>query len=230
MSQAATQVSTPRPLAERTAMNVLFALSFSHLLNDTIQSLIPAIYPILKASFRLSFTQIGLITLTFQLMASLLQPLVGVYTDRRPKPYSLAVGMTFTLVGLIMLSRAGSLSAILVSAALVGTGSSVFHPEASRLAHMASGGKHGLAQSLFQVGGNFGSSLGPLLAASIIVPRGQSSIAWFSLLAFLGIFVLARVGLWYHANLAEHQSTSRSRHRPKPVIFLPGVSCLPSPS
>jgi MFS family permease len=164
-------------------MRVLLALSFSHMLNDTIQSLIPAMYPVLKTSFALTFTQIGLITLTFQVTASLLQPVVGLYTDRRPKPFSLAVGMGFTLIGLLMLAHAGNLGMILVSAALVGAGSAVFHPEASRVAHMASGGRHGMAQSLFQVGGNFGSSLGPLLAAWIIVPRGQGSLAWFSVAA-----------------------------------------------
>jgi FSR family fosmidomycin resistance protein-like MFS transporter len=182
-------------------MRVLLALSFSHMLNDTIQSLIPAMYPVIKSSFALTFTQIGLITLTFQVTASLLQPVVGLYTDRRPKPFSLAVGMGFTLVGLLMLSHAGNLGMILVSAALVGAGSAVFHPEASRVAHMASGGKHGMAQSLFQVGGNFGSSLGPLLAAWIIVPRGQASLAWFSVVALLGILVLARVGAWYSSNM-----------------------------
>lgn len=189
--------------AEQTAMLVLFALSFSHLLNDTIQSLIPAIYPILKQSYQFSYGQIGLITLTFQVTASLLQPLVGSYTDRRPKPYSLAVGMGFTLCGLLLLSQASTLGMILVSAALVGIGSSVFHPEASRMAHAAAGGKHGLAQSLFQVGGNLGSSLGPLLAAWIIVPRGQRSIALFSLVACLGIFVLSVVGHWYSGKLRQ---------------------------
>ncbi|MSU46453.1 MAG: MFS transporter [Lacunisphaera sp.] len=184
-----------------TALNVLLALSFSHLLNDTIQSLLPAMYPVLKNSFRLNFTQIGLITLTFQATASLLQPFIGFYTDRRPKPYSLAAGMGVTLAGLVLLSQAWNFSVILVAAALMGTGSSVFHPEASRVARMASGGKHGFAQSLFQVGGNLGSSVGPLLAALIIVPYGQASILWFSLLAFMGIFVLARVGRWYQHNL-----------------------------
>jgi FSR family fosmidomycin resistance protein-like MFS transporter len=190
-------------------MRVLLALSFSHMLNDTIQSLIPAMYPVLKSSFALTFTQIGLITLTFQVTASLLQPLVGLYTDRRPKPYSLAVGMGFTLVGLLMLSRAGNLHMILISAAMVGAGSAVFHPESSRVAHMASGGKHGMAQSLFQVGGNFGSSLGPLLAAWIIVPRGQRSLAWFSAVALLGIVVLARVGGWYRKNVHRTRPAKR---------------------
>ena len=162
-----------------------------------VQSLIPAIYPILKSSFHLDFGQIGLITLTYQLTASLLQPLVGSYTDRKPHPYSLPVGMTFTLIGLIFLALAPSFGMLLLSAALVGMGSSVFHPESSRVARMASGGQHGLAQSVFQVGGNTGSAVGPLLAAFIVLPTGQRSIAWFSLAALVGILVLTRVGAWY---------------------------------
>jgi FSR family fosmidomycin resistance protein-like MFS transporter len=185
----------------------------SHLLNDTIQSVIPAIYPILKESFHLSFTQIGLITLTFQLTASLLQPFVGLYTDHRPKPYSLAVGMGFTLVGLVLLSRATNFPVILCSAALVGMGSSVFHPEASRLARMASGGRHGFAQSIFQVGGNAGTSLGPLLAALIIVPRGQQSVGWFSLVALVAIMVLANVGHWYKQNLHRLKTGTQAKNR-----------------
>jgi MFS transporter, FSR family, fosmidomycin resistance protein len=185
----------------RTVVPVLAAISFSHLLNDLIQSLIPAIYPILKSAFQLDFAQIGLITLTFQLTASLLQPLVGLYTDRRPSPFSLVVGMGFTLVGLILLSQATSYPALLLSAALVGMGSSVFHPESSRVARMASGGRHGLAQSVFQVGGNMGSALGPLLAAFIVVPRGQGSIAWFSLVALLAMVVLFNVGRWYQGRV-----------------------------
>jgi FSR family fosmidomycin resistance protein-like MFS transporter len=181
---------------------VIAAVSFCHLLNDTIQSLVPAVYPILKTSFHLDFGQIGLITLSFQLTASLLQPLVGHYTDRRPQPYSLAVGMGFTLAGLALLSIAANFAALLTAAALIGMGSSVFHPESSRVARMASGGRHGLAQSLFQVGGNVGSSLGPLLAAFVVVPRGQASIAWFSLLAVLAIGILWRVGSWYRRNNA----------------------------
>jgi FSR family fosmidomycin resistance protein-like MFS transporter len=188
-------------IAENTVFAVLIAISVSHLLNDTIQSVIPAIYPILKQSFHLSFTQIGLITLTFQLTASLLQPFVGLYTDHRPKPYSLAIGMGFTLVGLLLLATAGNFPMILCSAALVGMGSSIFHPEASRLARMASGGRHGFAQSIFQVGGNAGTSLGPLLAALIIVPRGQYSVSWFSAVALVAIIVLANVGHWYKRNL-----------------------------
>lgn len=186
--------------AQETVFSVLLALSFTHLLNDTIQSLIPAIYPIVKDSLRLNFTQIGLITLTFQLSASILQPLVGLYTDKKPQPYSLAIGMGITLIGLICLSLAHHLGIVLVSVALVGMGSAIFHPEASRLAYMASGGRHGMAQSLFQVGGNTGSSLGPLLAAAIIVPFGQFSIAWFSVVALLAIFVMLRISKWYLAN------------------------------
>jgi FSR family fosmidomycin resistance protein-like MFS transporter len=198
-------------IAENTVFAVLIAISVSHLLNDTIQSVIPAIYPILKDSFHLSFTQIGLITLAFQLTASLLQPFVGLYTDHRPKPYSLAIGMGFTLVGLLLLSIARNFPMILCAAALVGMGSSVFHPEASRLARMASGGRHGFAQSIFQVGGNAGTSLGPLLAALIIVPRGQRSVGWFSLLALLAIIVLSNVGHWYKKNLFRLKKGTRAK-------------------
>ncbi|HLJ91659.1 MAG TPA: MFS transporter [Gemmataceae bacterium] len=191
-----------RRIEESTVFTILLALSFSHLLNDLIQSLIPAVYPILKTSFQLNFTQIGLITFTFQATASLLQPLVGLYTDRYPKPYSLAVGMGFTLFGLVLLSQAGNFPAILLAAGMVGVGSSVFHPESSRMARLASGGRHGLAQSLFQVGGNAGGALGPLLAAFIVVPGGQSSIAWFSIAALVAIGVLFRVGRWYRNHLS----------------------------
>jgi len=183
--------------AGKTVYPILIAISLSHLLNDTLQSIIPAIYPVVKDSFSLNFTQIGLITLTFQLAASLFQPFVGFYTDRKPQPYSLAIGMAFTLVGLVMLSAAPSFEFLIFSVALVGIGSSIFHPEASRVAHMASGGRRGLAQSVFQLGGNFGSSIGPLLAALIIVPYGQSNIVWFSALALLAIFILFNVGKWY---------------------------------
>jgi FSR family fosmidomycin resistance protein-like MFS transporter len=191
-------------------LGVLFALSFAHLLNDTMQSLIPAVYPILKSELRLDYSHIGLITLTNQLTASILQPFVGAFTDKRPQPYSLAVGMGFTLVGLILLSLAGSLGVILVAVAFVGIGSSVFHPEASRVAHLSSGGRRGFAQSVFQVGGNAGSALGPLLAALIVVARGQTSIIWFSLLALVGIVVLSGIGRWYRASLARHHA---AKHR-----------------
>lgn len=193
--------TSPTRLAEQTALSVLMAISFSHLLNDTIQALIPSLYPLFKQGLGLSFTQLGLITLTFQCTASLLQPLVGRYTDRRPMPYSLATGMGATLVGLLLLSRSHSFPMVMISAGLVGLGSAVFHPEASRVAHMASGGKRGFAQSLFQVGGNAGTSLGPLLAAAIIVPHGQGAAAWFSLLAGLGMLVLWQIGGWMSRRL-----------------------------
>ncbi len=198
-----------RSAEENTLFVILVALSFSHLLNDLIQSLIPAIYPILKSSYHLTFTQVGFITLTFQLTASLLQPVVGIATDKRPMPFSLAIGMTFSLFGLILLSRANNFPTILVAAGLVGVGSSVFHPESSRMARAASGGRHGLAQSLFQVGGNFGSALGPLLAAFIVVPNGQTSVAWFSLVAMIAIAVLFNVGRWYQGHLASLASRVR---------------------
>ncbi len=191
-----------------TAFRVLGAISFCHLLNDMMQSVIPAVYPILKQSYHLDFGQIGLITLTSQLTASLLQPLVGLYTDHRPTPYSLPIGMTFTMVGLILIASAPTFGIVLASVAMVGMGSAVFHPESSRVARMASGGQHGLAQSLFQVGGNAGSSMGPLLAAFIVLPAGQHSIAWFSAAALLAIVVLMRVGTWYK----QHPSmTPKSR-------------------
>ena len=205
----ATAAAPVRPAAESVAVPILAAISISHMLNDVIQSLLPAIYPILKSSFHLDFGQIGLLTLTFQLTASLLQPLVGAYTDRKPQPFSLVAGMGFTLLGLLTLSRAGSYPLLLLGAALVGMGSSVFHPESSRVARMASGGQHGLAQSIFQVGGNAGSALGPLLAAFIVVPFGQSSIAWFSAVALLAMIILFRVGRWYGAKLADLKARPR---------------------
>jgi len=192
---------------------VLVALSLSHLLNDMIQSLIAAVYPILKDSYALTFTQIGLITLAFQLTASLLQPLVGIFTDRRPQPYSLIAGMGFTLLGLLLLSVADSFTSILVAAALVGVGSSIFHPEASRMARVASGGRHGFAQSFFQVGGNLGSAIGPLLAAFIVVPRGQGQIAWFSIAAVLAMLVLFWVGRWYRSHLANRPTSKKATAR-----------------
>src|SRR5580765_7203839 len=186
-----------------TVVPVLAAISFSHLLNDTIQSLLPAIYPILKSSYQLSFSQVGLMTLTLMVTASVLQPIVGLYTDRRATPYSLVYGMTFSLLGLLLLSVAGQLATLLLAAGLIGVGSAVFHPESSRVARMASGGRHGLAQSVFQVGGNVGSALGPLLAAFLVLPRGQSSIAWASGVALLAIAVLWKVGGW---SSAQHRS------------------------
>lgn len=188
--------------AGTTGFGVIGAISFAHFLNDMMQSLILAIYPLLKGNFHLDFTQIGLITLTYQITASLLQPMVGLYTDRHPKPYSLPVGMGFTLVGLLLLSMAPNFGTLLLAAALVGTGSSIFHPESSRVARMASGGRHGLAQSLFQVGGNVGSAMGPLLAAAVIIPYGQHSLAWFSIAALIAMAVLVQVGGWYQRERA----------------------------
>jgi FSR family fosmidomycin resistance protein-like MFS transporter len=190
-------------------MPILAAMSVSHLLNDLIQSLLPALYPVLKATYALSFAQIGLLTLTFQMTASLLQPVVGQITDRRAMPFSLPVGMAFSLAGLLLLSRAGSYALLLTAAALVGLGSSVFHPEASRVARLASGGRFGFAQSVFQVGGNAGQSLGPLLAAFIVVPHGQASIAWFAAAALAGIALLSLVGRWYSQHLAAHRARRR---------------------
>ena len=199
----ATRAAALTDAGGKVAFDVLAAISICHLLNDTLTSLIPAIYPLLKDSFHLDFKEVGLITLTYQMTASLLQPLVGQYTDRRPLPYSLTVGMGFTLAGLLILSVAPNLSTILVAAALVGSGSSVFHPESSRVARMASGGQHGLAQSLFQVGGNAGLALGPLLAAFIVLPKGQSRLAWFSVVALVGMAALAKVGGWAKRHMPD---------------------------
>ncbi len=187
-------------ISEKTVFPILIALSFSHLLNDTIQSLIPSIYPLVKDSLQLSFAQIGMITFTYQLTASLLQPVVGTFTDKKPLPYSLPIGMCFTLFGLVLLSFSSSFAMVLFSVGLIGIGSSVFHPEASRLAHMASGGRHGMAQSLFQVGGNAGSAIGPLMAALIIMPLGQRHVIWFSAAALLAIVILFKIGGWYKSN------------------------------
>ena len=184
----------------KTAFKVLVVISLCHLINDMTQSMLPAIYPMLANSFTLNFGQIGLISLVYQMTGSVFQPLVGLYTDRYPKTYSLAFGMALTLAGLLFLSQAGSFSSILLSAALVGLGSSVFHPESSRVARMASGGRHGMAQSLFQVGGNFGSSLGPLLAAFWVLPHGQMAVGWVSIAPLLGIALLIQVGQWYRRN------------------------------
>ena len=189
------QAVTARPAA--TAFPVLGAISFCHLLNDMMQSLLPAIYPMLKGGFDLNFAQIGLLTLTYQTTASLFQPLIGHFTDRRPMPFSLPFGMSFTLCGLLALAAAPDYAALLGGAALLGVGSSIFHPESSRIARLASGGRHGMAQSLFQVGGTFGQALGPLLAAFVILPRGQGSLAWFALVALGGIGILSLLGQWY---------------------------------
>jgi FSR family fosmidomycin resistance protein-like MFS transporter len=192
-----TTLPAQRTSAETTVFGIIFAVSFCHLLNDMMQSLLAAIYPMLKQNYGLDFKQIGFLTLTFQVTASLLQPIVGTYTDKRPMPYSLPVGMAFSLVGLGLLSIATHYVMLLAGAAFIGIGSSVFHPESSRVARLASGGRHGLAQSFFQVGGNFGTASGPLLAAFIVLPRGQQSIAWFSVAALLGMIILYQVGSWY---------------------------------
>ncbi|NCT68598.1 MAG: MFS transporter [Rhodanobacteraceae bacterium] len=216
-------IDTPAQAAARTAFPILLMLSTCHLLNDLIQSLLPAIYPLLKANFALDFGQIGLITLTFQLTASLLQPFVGIYTDRRPLPYSLAIGMGCTLSGLLLLSQASTFPMLLLAAALVGSGSSVFHPESSRVARMASGGRHGLAQSLFQVGGNIGSATGPLLAAFIVMPRGQGSVAWFAIAALVAIALLTRIGGWYRAQVPAHRAAHAGARRsplPRRTIYV----------
>jgi FSR family fosmidomycin resistance protein-like MFS transporter len=207
---------------EKAALKVLLAIGFCHLLNDAIQSLLPAVYPILKNSFHLDFGQIGLIALTSLVTASLLQPLVGHFTDRRHQPYFLAAGMGFTLIGLLILSRAPDYRTVLVAAALVGIGSSVFHPESSRVARMASGGQLGLAQSIFQVGGNAGTALGPLLAA-FVLPRGQSSIAWFSLVALLAIILLARIGAWAKKGWASQRKfqTIHADENTPPAVAVP---------
>ena len=194
--------------APRTAYAVLAAVSLSHLLNDTLQSLLPSIYPVLKSTFDLSFAQVGMMTLALMLTASVLQPVVGLITDRRPAPLALAAGMTVTLIGLLLLATAWTFALLLLAAALVGVGSSVFHPESSRVARMASGGQHGLAQSVFQVGGNAGSAIGPLIAAFLIAPYGQRSIIWCALLALAGIVLTYRIGVWQRA---QHTGVRRAR-------------------
>jgi FSR family fosmidomycin resistance protein-like MFS transporter len=204
--------------AQNTVFSILFTISFSHMLNDMMQSVIPAVYPLIKDEFQLSFTEIGLITLTFQLTASLLQPFIGLYTDKKPLPMSLAIGMGFTFLGLLLLSAASSFPMLLASVALVGIGSSVFHPESSRVAHMASGGRRGLAQSIFQVGGNAGSALGPLLAALIVMPFGMSSVSWLSLAAVLGMTLLWRVGKWYQSHLYLKQAKPVKTMADRPAI------------
>jgi FSR family fosmidomycin resistance protein-like MFS transporter len=211
MNSSAT-LSARAAAASGPAIGILAAISFCHLLNDMMQSLLPALYPMLKSSYQLTFGQIGLLTFTFQITASLLQPLIGALADKSPRPYSLAAGMSFTLVGLLLLAFADRYALLLVAAALVGTGSAVFHPESSRVARMASGGKHGLAQSVFQVGGNFGSAAGPLLAAFIVLPHGQSSVAWFSAIALLGMLVLINVGHWYKAHGLSRLAHARATH------------------
>ncbi len=210
-----------------TAIGILAAISFCHLLNDMMQSLLPALYPMLKGSYRLSFGQIGLLTFTFQITASLLQPLIGAFADKTPRPYSLAAGMGFTLAGLVLLGFADSYALLLCAAALIGTGSSVFHPESSRVARMASGGRHGLAQSVFQVGGNLGSAAGPLLAAFIVLPHGQSSVAWFSIVALFAMLVLVNVGHWYKSHGIPRLARATGAPRPAPPGHVArGISVL----
>ncbi len=204
--------------AERTEFRVLGAISFVHMLNDMMQSLIVAIYPILKTGFNLSFLQVGLITLSFQLTASIFQPVVGLVTDKHPMPYSLPVGMTFTLAGLLLLSVAPTFPILLLAVGLVGCGSAVFHPESSRVARMASGGRYGMAQSVFQIGGNVGSSLGPLLAAWVVLLDGQRSVAWFALAALLAIVILIQVGGWYSRHVSDHVK------RKMKTVALPNLS------
>jgi FSR family fosmidomycin resistance protein-like MFS transporter len=198
--------------AEGTALRVLAAISLCHFLNDLVQSVIPAVYPILKSSYGLDFGQIGLITLTFQVTASILQPVIGSYTDKRPTPNSLPIGMAFTVCGTLLLAAAPSYAIVLLAVAMVGMGSAVFHPESSRVARVASGGRHGLAQSFFQVGGNAGSAMGPLMAAFIVLPSGQRSIAWFSIVAVLAMLILTRVSRWYKRHQLA-KSTGRVMHR-----------------
>jgi FSR family fosmidomycin resistance protein-like MFS transporter len=217
-------------LAQQTVFSILFTISFTHFINDLLQAVVPAVYPIIKDKFHLTFTEIGLITLTYQLTASILQPFIGFYTDRKPRPYSLAIAMVFTMAGLAAVAVASSFTNILLAVSLIGIGSSIFHPEASRVAYMASGGKKGLAQSIFQLGGNAGSAIGPLLAAIIVVPYGQFNIIWFCIAAVLGIVILSGIAKWYQEHLALkaknksivteeiHHSLSR-----KKVIFSLGI-------
>lgn len=209
METSTLQKNITHQLQQATAYTILFGISFSHMLNDMIQSLIPSIYPMLKDSFSLSFAQIGLIQLTFQMTASILQPFVGSYTDRKPQPYSLAIGMGFTLVGLVFISYANSFAAILGSVALIGTGSSIFHPESSKIAYLASGGKRGLAQSIFQVGGNTGTAIGPLLAALIIVRFGRSHAVYFGVFALIAMIILIYIGKWAKPHLAEMKTRKK---------------------
>lgn len=204
---------------ERTIFSLLFAISFAHLLNDMMQSIIPSIYPIIKDKYGFTFAQIGMITLVFQMTSSLLQPLVGRVADRHPMPYALSAGMVFTLIGIILLSIAGQFAFIMVAVGIIGMGSSIFHPEASRIAQLAGGRKKGLAQSIFQVGGNGGSAIGPLLAAIVIIPYGQRSIVWFAIAAFIAGVTLLPVGKWYKGML--HKPDSR------PVVVNPAIKALP---
>lgn len=216
ISNAEKSINNPI-LVQKTVYPILFSIAFAHLLNDLLQAVIPAAYPILKENFNLTFTQIGLITLAYQLAASILQPVVGLYTDKKPKPFSQIFGMLFTLSGIAVLSYASSFSMIIASVVLVGIGSSIFHPEASRISFLASGGKRGLAQSIFQLGGNAGTAIGPLLVALIVVPNTQYYIIWFVVVALIGLIVLSRIALWYQDHLSQ-------RSTQKAVIDLPNLS------
>ena len=215
-----------QPLPQRTVYPILFTIAFTHFINDLLQAVIPSVYPMLKTSFNLSFAQIGMITFTFQLMASLLQPFIGIYTDKRPLPYSLTIGMIFTLSGLVLLSQSNHFYSILLAVGCVGIGSSIFHPESSRVAYLASGGKRGLAQSIFQLGGNAGSAAGPLLVALIVIPYGRGNIIWFTLVALLGIFILFKIGGWYKIQVASRATnkagfiTEERHHLPKSKVIV----------
>jgi MFS transporter, FSR family, fosmidomycin resistance protein len=213
------EITAPQPSSEGTLLSVLAAVSFGHLINDMVQSLLPSIYPILKSSFHLNFGQIGLITLTFQITASLLQPFVGMFTDKKPLPWSLPIGMTCSLVGLVMLAFAPTFALLLLAASLFGVGSAIFHPESSRVARMASGGRHGFAQSFFQVGGNTGSAIGPLLAALVVLSRGQVGVLWFSIAILTGIAVLVWVSRWYGERLRH--LNARGKAHEEPHVKLP---------
>jgi FSR family fosmidomycin resistance protein-like MFS transporter len=218
----APQINSGKPqtnnnLAQKTIYPILFSIAFAHLLNDLLQAVIPASYPILKENYNLTFTQIGLITFAYQIAASILQPMIGLYTDKKPKPYSQIFGMFFTLAGIVLLSFSASFRMIIVSVILVGIGSSIFHPEASRISFLASGGKRGLAQSIFQLGGNAGTAIGPLLVALFVVPNTQRYIIGFAIVAILALIVLGRIAVWY-----QHHLSLRSAK--KTVIVLPGLS------
>ncbi|QMW05246.1 MFS transporter [Spirosoma foliorum] len=206
-------IQQPEERIQQTAYSVLYSISLAHLLNDMLQAIIPAIYPLIKVSFHLDFSQIGLVTLAYQLTASILQPFVGFYTDKHPKPFSLAFGMSISLLGLVSLAYASSFYWILASVSLIGIGSSIFHPDSSRVAYLASGGKRGLAQSIFQLGGNAGSALGPLLAALLVVPFGQRSVMWFGLVALFGIVLLTKIGQWYKTVVLPKVSKTLTENR-----------------
>ncbi|ADY51323.1 major facilitator superfamily MFS_1 [Pseudopedobacter saltans DSM 12145] len=199
-------------IAQKTIYTILFTISFTHLINDLIQSVIPSLYPLIKQNFNLTYAQIGLITLTYQLTASILQPFIGSYTDKKPKPFSLVIGMSSTTVGLILLAFSNTFAQLLLSVSFVGIGSSIFHPESSRVAHMASGGKKGLAQSIFQLGGNTGSAIGPLLAALIVIPHGQTHILWFTVIGVMGLIILTKIGKWYNNHLYLKKQTAKPIH------------------